>query len=231
MCLSALRQSQVQSPINQEAIMKIKYWMTKDPITVTPDTLAVEAQKIMKDNHIRRLPVVEKGRLVGIVTLRNLIEAAPSSANTLSIHELNYLIMKIKIKDLMKKNVITVSPEDTVIDAIVLGTSKDVGGFPVVDDKGNLVGIITETHISRAMMQLFGMNIKKEIISLENVNLEPGTFGKIVSLVEKYGATIISMFSIPRRTTDLLRVYIRMKSDKKDQVVAELQKAGYEIAD
>ncbi|MFH0787619.1 MAG: CBS domain-containing protein [Pseudomonadota bacterium] len=211
--------------------MKIKYWMTKDPITVTPDTLAVEAQKLMKDNHIRRLPVVEKGRLVGIVTLRNLIEAAPSSANTLSIHELNYLIMKIKIKDLMKKNVITVSPEDTVVDAIVLGTSKDVGGFPVVDDKGNLVGIITETHISRAMMQLFGMNIKKEIISLENVDLEPGTFGKIVSLVEKCGATIISMFSIPRRTTDLLRVYIRMKSDKKDQVVAELQKAGYEIAE
>jgi acetoin utilization protein AcuB len=211
--------------------MKIKYWMTKDPITVTPDTLAVEAQKIMKENKIRRLPVVEKGRLVGIVTFRNLIEAAPSSANTLSIHELNYLIMKIKVKDLMKKNVITVTPENTVIEAMVLGSSKDVGGFPVVDDKGNLVGIVTETHISRAMMQLFGSDIKKEIISLENVDLQPGTFGKIVGIVETEEATIISMFSIPRRTTDLLRVYIRIKSDKKDQVAAELRKAGYEIAE
>ena len=101
--------------------MKIKYWMTKEPITVTPNTLAIEAQKIMKENKIRRLPVVEKGKLVGIVTFRNLMEAAPSSATSLSIYELNYLIMKMKVKDLMKKNVVTVSPEDTVVDAISLG--------------------------------------------------------------------------------------------------------------
>ena len=82
--------------------MKIKNWMTKDPITVTSDTLAVEAQKIMRENKIRHLPVVDKGKLVGMVTFRNLIEAAPSSATSLSIHELNYLIMKIKIKDIMK---------------------------------------------------------------------------------------------------------------------------------
>jgi acetoin utilization protein AcuB len=193
--------------------------------------LAVEAQKIMKEHQIRRLPVVEKGKLVGIVTFRNLIEAAPSSATSLSIHELNYLILKIKVKDLMKKNVITVSPEDTVIDVIALGTGKDIGGFPVVNEKGNLVGIVTESHISRAMMQLFGKDAKKEIISLENVDLQPGTFGKIVSIVEKYGATIISMFSLPRRTTDLLRVYIRIRSEKKDEVVVALQNAGYEIGE
>ena len=120
--------------------MKVKHWMTKDPISVSPDTLAVEAQKIMKENRIRRLPVVDKGKLVGIVTFRNLIEAAPSSANSLSIHELNYLIMKIKVKDLMKKNVITVSPEDTVIDAIVRGVEKGIGGFPVVDEQGQFGG-------------------------------------------------------------------------------------------
>jgi acetoin utilization protein AcuB len=211
--------------------MKIKHWMTKDPITVTPDTLAIEAQKLMKDHHIRRLPVVEKGKLVGIVTFRNLIEAAPSSATSLSIHELNYLIMKIKVKDLMKKKVVTVSPEDTVIDAIVLGTEKGMGGFPVVDDKGYLLGIVTETQIARAMVQLFGTNVKEEIISLENVDLQTGTLGKIVNLIEKLGVTVMSVFSIPRRTSDLLRMYVRIKSDKKDQVVAELKKAGYEIAD
>jgi acetoin utilization protein AcuB len=211
--------------------MKIKNWMTKDPITVTPDTLAIEAQKLMKDHHIRRLPVVEKGKLVGIVTFRNLIEAAPSSATSLSIHELNYLIMKIKVKDLMKKKVIAVSPEDTVIDAIVLGTEKGMGGFPVVDEKGYLLGIVTETQIARAMVQLFGTNVKQEIIALENVDLQTGTLGKIVSLIEKLGVTVMSVFSIPRRTTDLLRMYVRIKSDRKDEVVAELKKAGYEIAD
>ena len=140
--------------------MKVKHWMTKDPITVSPETLAVEAQKIMKENKIRRLPVVDKGKLVGMVTFRNLIEAAPSSATSLSIHELNYLIMKIKVKDLMKKNVISVSQEETVIDVIVRGVEKGIGGFPVVDDQGRLVGIVTETQIARAMIQLFGTDAK-----------------------------------------------------------------------
>lgn len=211
--------------------MKIKHWMTKDPVTVTPDTLAVEAQKLMKDNKFRRLPVVEKGKLVGIVTFRNLIEAAPSPATTLSIHELNYLIMRIKVKDLMKKNVVTLSPEDTVIDAIALGTKKDIGGFPVVDEKGKLVGIVTESQIGRALMNLFGTNIEKEIIALENVDLQLGTIGNLTSLVEKLGVTILSIFSIPKRTTDLLRVFIRIKSDKKDEVVEAIKKAGYEIAE
>lgn len=211
--------------------MKIKHWMTKDPITVTPDTLAVEAQKIMKDNRFRRLPVVEKGKLVGIVTFRNLIEAAPSPATTLSIHELNYLIMRIKVKDLMKKNVITLSPEDTVIDAIALGTKKDIGGFPVVDAQGKVVGIVTESQIGRAMMSLFGTHIEKEVIALENVDLQHGTIGNLTALVEKLGVTILSIFSIPKRTTDLLRVIIRIKSDNKDEVMAALKKAGYEIAE
>ena len=211
--------------------MKIKHWMTKDPITVTPDTLAVEAQKIMKDNKFRRLPVVEKGKLVGIVTFRNLIEAAPSPATTLSIHELNYLIMRMKVKDLMKKNVVTLSPEDTVIDAIALGTKKDIGGFPVVDDKGRVVGIVTESQIGRALMNLFGSNIEKEIISLENVDLQPGTIGSLTSLIEKLGVMILSIFSLPKRTTDLVRVFIRIRSEKKDEVVAVLKKAGYEIAE
>jgi acetoin utilization protein AcuB len=211
--------------------MKIKYWMTKEPITVTPDTLAIDAQKIMKENKIRRLPVVEKGKLVGIVTFRNLIEAAPSSATSLSIFELNYLIMRMKVKDLMKKNVITVSPEDTVVDAISLGMKHDIGGFPVLDSHGELVGIVTETQISRAMMRLFGTNVKEEIIHIENVDLQAGTFGKIVAIVEEMGVTVISMFSVPKRTTDLMRVYLRIKPDNKskEKVVAELKKTGYDI--
>jgi len=209
--------------------MKIKYYMTKDPITVTPDTLVIDAQNIMKENKIRRLPVVEKGKLVGIVTFRNLIEAAPSSATSLSIYELNYLIMKMKVKDLMKKNVITVSQEDSVADAIALGMKHDIGSFPVVDDHGVLVGIVTETQISQSMLQLFGTKAKKEIIDLENVDLQPGTIGKIVSIVEKLGVTIVSIFSVPKRTTDLMRVYVRIKPNNKAKVTAELKKAGYEI--
>jgi acetoin utilization protein AcuB len=211
--------------------MKIKYWMTKDPITVSPDLSVLDAQKIMQENKIRRLPVTEKGKLVGIVTFRNLMEAAPSSATSLSIYELNYLIMKMKVKDLMKKNVVTVSTEDTVVDAIALGMKHDIGGFPVLNPEGELVGIVTETQIARAMMQLFGTNVKEEIIHIENIDLQAGTFGKIVSIAEKMGATIISMFSVPKRSTDLMRVYLRVKPGQqaKEKVVAELQNAGFMI--
>jgi acetoin utilization protein AcuB len=89
--------------------MKIKNWMTVDPITVTPDTPIIDAKKIMKENRIRRLPVVDKGKLVGIVTYRNIIEASPSSATSLSIHELNYLVLKLQVRDVMKKNPVTCS--------------------------------------------------------------------------------------------------------------------------
>ncbi len=213
--------------------MKIKYYMTKDPITVTPNTLAVEAQKIMKENRIRRLPVVEKGKLVGIITFRNLIEAAPSSATSLSIFELNHLLLKIKVKDLMKKNVITVSPEDSVMDVIALGMKHNIGGFPVVDQHGELVGIATESQIIQSMVQLFGTNAKEEIIHLENVELKEGAFGEIVSLVEKPGVTIYNMFFSPKRTSDLMRVYIRVRPENQAKAKAEteLKKAGYEVVE
>jgi hypothetical protein len=110
-----------------------------------------------------------------------------------------------------------------------LGMKHDIGSFPVVDDHGDLVGIVTETQISQSMLQLFGTKAKKEVIDLENVDLQPGTIGKIVSIVEKLGVTIISIFSVPKRTTDLVRVYIRIKPDNKAKVTAELKKAGYEI--
>ena len=100
-----------------------------------------------------------------------------------------------------------------------------------MDDQGELVGIVTETQISRAMMQLFGTNVKEEIIHLENVDLQPGTFGRIVAETEKTGATIISMFSVPKRNTDLMRLYLRIKPDDhvKEKVVAGLKSAGYDI--
>ena len=164
--------------------MKIKHWMTPDPITVTPETLIIDAKKIMKDHDIRRLPVVDQGRLVGIVTYRNIIEATPSSATSLSIHELNYLILKLKVKDVMRKNPIAVTPEDSVIDVILEGHKKGIGSFPVVEgDK--LVGIVTETEITRAMIQIFGTRVESEIITLENVGPDDsvGVFRRIAEIV------------------------------------------------
>ena len=113
--------------------MKIKNWMTSNPITVKPNTPVMEASKLMKEHGIRRLPVVKGGKVVGIVTHRNLLEASPSAATTLSIHELNYLIAKLEVGEVMQKNPICVSPEDSVIEVMTMGRQKGIGAFPVVE--------------------------------------------------------------------------------------------------
>ena len=212
--------------------MKIKHWMTPDPVTVAPDTLIIDAKAIMKDKHIRRLPVVEKGKLVGMVTYRNIIEASPSSATSLSIHELNYLILKLQVKDVMRKNPLTVSPEDSVIDVILEGAKKGIGSFPVVE-KGLLVGIVTESEITNAMIQIFGTRAESEIIAIDNPGdlNSVGVFRKLAQMLEDMNVPILAMFSMPRRAVGGHRVYIRVKAKDTRPIIEEFRKAGYEIGE
>lgn len=211
--------------------MKVKHWMTKDPITVDPEALIIDAKKIMKENKIRRLPVVDsKGRVVGMVTYRNIIEASPSSVTSLSMHELNYLYSKIKVKDIMTKNPITVSPEDSNFDIIMLGHKMGIGSFPVVD-KGKLVGIVTETEIFDALIHLFRTDENTSLITLEDIELEQqlGQFSKIATLIEQQGVPVLAIFSLPNRIRKGHRVFIRVKTGKPDQLAKELKKAGYTL--
>src|SRR4030042_1466232 len=108
-------------------IMRIRDMMTKNPITVESDTLVLDAQKIMKENNIRRLPVVDKGKLKGIITKHDLLEASPSPATSLSIHELNYLLSKMKVKEIMKKDPVTLTPDMPFEEALRI-TMEGLGG-------------------------------------------------------------------------------------------------------
>jgi len=212
--------------------MKVRNWMTPDPITVTSDTLIIDAQKIMKDHRIRRLPVVDRGKLVGIVTYRTIIEASPSAATSLSIHELNYLLLKLKVKDVMQRKPITVSPDDSVIDVILLGANKGIGAFPVVEN-GKLVGIVTETEIVQSMLAIFGTRVDDEIITLDNVGPEEGigVFRRIAEVLEDLKVPVLAIFAMPHRRTKANRIYVRVKTKKIKPIIEELTKAGYEITD
>ena len=118
----------------------VRNWMIPNPITITPQTTLPEAQSIMLEHKIRRLPVVKSGILVGIVTLGDIREAKPSDATTLSIYELNYLIDRLTAKDFMTPNPITIAPDATIAEAARLMMKHKIGGLPVVED-GKLVGI------------------------------------------------------------------------------------------
>lgn len=129
----------------------VRSWMTEKIITITPQTTLPEAQRIMFEHKIRRLPVVKSEKLVGIVTLGDIREAKPSDATTLSIYELNYLIDKLTAKDFMTSNPITITPDASIGEAARLMVEHRVGALPVVD-QGKLVGIITETDFCYWLM-------------------------------------------------------------------------------
>jgi acetoin utilization protein AcuB len=129
----------------------VRDWMTEKLITITPQTTLPEVQRIMFAHKIRRLPVMNLGKLVGIVTLGDVREAKPSDATTLSIYELNYLMDGVTAKDFMTPNPITIAPDSIIAEAARLMLERKIGGLPVVDN-GNLVGIITETDFCLLLM-------------------------------------------------------------------------------
>lgn len=128
----------------------VRDWMTPNPITISPQTTLPEAQQIMMENRIRRLPVVWKGKLVGIVTFGDIREAKPSDATTLSVYELNYLLDQLPVKNIMTPDPVTIPPGATIQEAAAIMLEKKIGGIPVVEN-GELVGIITESDFCRLL--------------------------------------------------------------------------------
>ncbi|MDX1664692.1 MAG: CBS domain-containing protein [Candidatus Promineifilaceae bacterium] len=131
----------------------VREWMTPEPITATPDTTLPHAHRLLMENRIRRLPVVEKGRLVGIITRGDIRGAQPSDATSLTIWEMNYLLSQLKLKSLMTPRPITVHEDATIAEAARLMLRHKVSGLPVVDAGDTLVGIITESDIFRLVVR------------------------------------------------------------------------------
>ena len=131
--------------------------MTKNPVTISPDAGIDEASKLMDKGHFRRLPVVEHGKLVGFFTNRDLLRASPSSATTLDRFEVRTLLSKIKVADVMQKNVITVTDTTTIEEAALIMAREKIGGMPVLSEIGKVVGIISSTDIFRAFVTIMGL--------------------------------------------------------------------------
>jgi acetoin utilization protein AcuB len=157
--------------------MLVREWMTSDPQTVSVSTPVMEAMQRMREGGFRRLPVVRDERLVGIVTDRDLKEATPSKATTLSVFELNYLLSKLLVKDVMTGTVITVSPEDPIERAALLMEEHKVSGLPVVDG-GALVGMLTITDLLRAFVGFLGMREGGVRVTVDLPD-EPGVLARV----------------------------------------------------
>ncbi len=208
--------------------MLVGNWMSKEPVSVTADMSMMKASKLMIERKVRRLPVVDDaGKVLGIVTDRDLKEASPSKATTLDIHELYYLLSEIKVKDLMTTTLYTVMPGDTVENAAVIMMDKRIGGLPVVDEAGVLQGMITESDIYRILIAITGVLEGGFQVALE-LSTEPGTLQKVLDVLGERGARIVSVLTYtPEGQQNIRRVFIRVQNmDKADKnaLVEDLRK-------
>ncbi len=208
--------------------MRIRDVMTKNPITVDSETLVLDAQKIMKENNIRRLPVVDKGNLVGIVTQHDLLQASPSPATSLSIHELNYLLAKMKVKEVMKKNPLTLTPDTPFEEALRIGQDKKIGSFPVMD-KGKLVGIITESDAVRFVTLALGLREEGSRVTIEGLGGKFGDLEKIIAIANQHRTIILSMISLPMPEKKDWMIVLRLKTTDPDPIVRDFKKAGFNV--
>ncbi|RPJ21918.1 MAG: CBS domain-containing protein [Chloroflexi bacterium] len=130
----------------------VSEWMTRDVVTIPPETSLKEAHDIMREKKIRRLPVVTHGKILGIVTLGDIRGAEPSRASSLSIWEVHHLLAKLKVSEIMTRNPATIQQTASIGEAARIMLEKKFSGLPVVDDENDLVGIITESDIFRLVV-------------------------------------------------------------------------------
>ncbi len=168
--------------------MFVKNKMTSNPFTISPTQTIPDAQEIIKNHGIKRLPVVDNGKLVGVVSKGDIVKVSPSKATALSMGEITYLLAKTKISSIMAKNPVTVSPNALLEEAAILMRDNDIGFLPVVEND-KLVGIITEGDIFDSFIELLGFREPGTRMTIE-VDDAPGILSKLTSIFAKFEANI-----------------------------------------
>ncbi|MDD5203783.1 MAG: CBS and ACT domain-containing protein [Desulfobacterales bacterium] len=203
--------------------MLVENWMNRNVVTVDAEDSMLDAMKLLKEKNIRRLPVLRKGKLVGIVTDRDLKKASPSEATTLEAHELLYLTAKITVKEIMTPNPVTVPFNYTVEEAAAILLDRKISGLPVVDKDGAVVGTITQTDIFRVLISVtgFGKEAIQFAFSLED---RPGSIKEVADIVRKYKGRMASILSSFEGAPEGFRtVYIRAYGLDRERL-ADLKK-------
>jgi acetoin utilization protein AcuB len=206
--------------------MLVQNWMTRGVVTVEADTPFIEARLTLKEKKIRHLPVVDRGKLIGVVTDRDLKEAAPSGATTLDVYEVNYLLLKMTVRDLIKNAPITVKPTNSVEKAALLMHDHRIGCLPVVDEAGSLVGMITETDLLGVMVEILGYKEEGTRIAFQ-VPDTPEACQELVHVIRDFRLDFRSIVSTALHTRPGYRDFvIRVKGEQADTLVQEM-KAKY----
>ena len=201
--------------------MRVDHWMTRYPATVDKDSSVGAAIQLLKERKIRRLPVVHGHDLVGIVTDRDLKEAQPSKATSLDIWELHFLLDKLKVSEVMSTDLATIRPDDTIEKAAMIMLERKIGGLPVLDASGALVGMITQGDVFRALVEVTGAKFKKTRVSLL-VPDEAGSIRDVADLCRAHGKILSILVSYMQVPTGMREVILRVDSNDVEALKWEL---------
>ena len=211
--------------------MFVRDRMSSPAITVTPNEVFRDALQLMHKGRFRRLPVVnESGKLVGVVSERDLRYASPSRPGSLSVWDINYLVSKVQIREVMTEEVIATTSDVPIEDVARLMTDNRIGALPVVDEESHVVGIITETDIFEAFVEMFagghsGLRLTLEVPDEKEVLLQLGT------AVAKLGGRIVSVGSFSSDTPRKRGLVVKVRGARREQLVETLEALGDHIID
>jgi acetoin utilization protein AcuB len=199
--------------------------MTPNPKVIESAATIADASEMMRKYKIRRLPVVDQGRLVGIVTDRDLRSVTPSPATTLSIFELNYLLAKMQVKDIMHKDVVTINFGATIEEAALTMSNHHIAGLVVVDAVGTVVGIITETNIFNSFVEIMGLKEGKTRFTF-SVTDQVGVLHEITQVFKELNINISSLasYTTEEGTGELV---IRFNAADTKELTERLNAIGY----
>ena len=174
--------------------MLIKDWMAKEVLTVDENTSLMRATRVMKENNIRKLPVVSHGKLLGIITDRDVKDASPSKTTSLDIHELYYLLSEMKVKDVMTVDPITMTGTDSLEKAALIMLENKISGIPVLDESGRMQGLLSETDVMLGFIHATGIKdgAMQYVFDLSD---SPGSVTEVIQVIRENDASVISILT------------------------------------
>jgi acetoin utilization protein AcuB len=210
--------------------MLVRERMSTQPVTIAADVPITEALRVMRQNQVRRLPVLDAdGKLVGIVSEKDLLYASPSPATSLSIYEMHYMLSRLKVTELMTPDPITITPDILLEEAAIIMADSKVGGLPVVED-GNLVGIITETDIFKVFLELLGAREKGLRLTLR-IPERMGEMARITTAIAQLGGNILALGTFLGDDPTNAIVTVKVVDVPADQLEVAMQELGLEVVD
>ena len=209
--------------------MIVKEVMRTNVVFISSETKITEAKNIMMENKFSKLPVVDYGKLVGIVTKNDLLKAEPSLATTLDMFEIGYLLSKLTVKKVMLTNVITVSPDEVVEEAARIMVDNEISCLPVVKDDA-LIGIITESDLFNLFTDMFGAR-QKGVRVVAFVDDKPGQLAKVTKEISDLNANIISAVTTKHDVDNRLCITLKATGIEESKMKSIFENCGFEVQD